>query len=105
MARIPAYRCFVLAAGAFVLAACATQPASQTLLDKKFESTAKHYDKYRHEGQVVYCKKEKPITSSIPAVHCLSEDQLRQEVASFERWRNPVARPVMPGTGQGGIGG
>jgi hypothetical protein len=105
MASTHAYRCFLLAAGALIVAACATQPASHTLLDKKFERAAKHYDKYQHEGQVVFCKKEKFITTSIPTVRCLSEEQLRQEVASFERWRNPVARPVMPGTGQGGIGG
>jgi hypothetical protein len=104
-------RSVLLAAGIALIAGCATPTRSPTasadgaLLQKKFERAAKHYDKYQHEGQVVYCKKEKPITSAISAVQCLSEDQLRQEVASFERWRNPVARPVMPGAGQGGIGG
>jgi hypothetical protein len=105
MREIPALRYLLLVAGTLTVAACTIQPPSHTLLDKKFERAARHYDKYQHEGQVVYCKKEKVITSAIPAVHCLSEDQLRQEVASFERWRNPVARPLMPGTGQGGIGG
>jgi hypothetical protein len=102
----------LLLAGAFLIAGCATQPhsasapADGTLLDKKFERAAQHYEKYQHEGQVVYCKKEKPITSSIPVAYCLSEPELREQVASYERWRNRAApSSPRPGAGQGGIGG
>jgi hypothetical protein len=94
-----------------VIAGCSTQPipvasAGDTLLDKKFERAARHYQKFQHEGQVVYCTKEKPITSSVPVTNCLSEPELREQVASYERWRNRAApSSPRPGAGQGGIGG
>jgi len=104
-------RSVLLAAGVLMVAACASQPVSSPaaaavptpLLEKKFQQAAANYQKFQHEGQLVYCKKEKVITSAIPVVQCLSESQLRLEVENSERWRNPVARPLMPGAGQTGI--
>ncbi len=112
MAASHVFRYVLLAGGVLLIAACASQPvsspataaASTPLLEKKFQQAASNYQKFRHEGQVVYCRKEKVITSAIPIVQCLTEPQLRLEVENFERWRNPVARPLMPGTGQGAIG-
>ena len=113
MARNHIFRSVVLAAGLLLIAACASQPASTpasatapaaSLLEKKFQVATKYYQKLQQDGQTVYCKKEKVLTSAIPLVQCLTESQLRLEVESFERWRNPVARPLMAGAGQGGIG-
>jgi len=106
------FRSILLATGVLLMASCASQPASSPatarepspLLEMKFQRAAQHYEKFQYEGQVVYCKKEKPTYSNIPEVQCLTESQLRREVESFERWRNPVARPLMAGAGQGGIG-
>jgi len=112
MARNHVVRSVLLAAGVLLIGACASQPVSSPasaavpspLLEKKFQQAAAHYQKLQHEGQVVYCKKEKVLTSAVPVVQCLSESELRLQVENSERWRNPVARPLMPGAGQGGIG-
>jgi outer membrane biogenesis lipoprotein LolB len=99
MARKHVFQSVLLATGVLLVAACASQPtstpATTTLLEKKFQQAAGHYQKFRHEGQVVYCKKEKVITSAIPVVQCLSESELRLEVENLERWRNRVSRPVI----------
>ncbi len=112
MARNHVFRSVLLASGVFLMVACASKPVSSPatvaitpLLEKKFQIVARNYQMFQHEGQTVYCKKEKVTFSNIPQVQCLSESQLRREVEGFERWRNPVARPLMPGAGQGGIGG
>ena len=116
MARNRVFLSVLLAAGVLLMAACASQPASAPgtaalaptrtpLLEKKFQRATVHYQQFQHEGQTVYCRKEKATYSNIPEVQCLTESQLRQEVESFERWRNPVARPLMPGAGQGAVGG
>jgi hypothetical protein len=100
----------LLATGVLLIAACAAQPVSTssseaTPSEKRFQRVAATYGKYQLDGQTVYCKKEKGITSSIPVMRCLTETALRQDVADYQKRRNAVARPVMPGTGQGGIGG
>jgi hypothetical protein len=85
----------LLSAIALVLGACASQPEA-SLLDTKFERAAKHYQKFQHEGQVVYCKKEKPSFSNIPAVQCLTESTLRLQVEDMHNTRNPVTRGGPP---------
>jgi hypothetical protein len=102
MYRHQLLRSLLLSAGALLIAACAAQPASPTLLEKKFQRTAKHYLKLQHEGQTVYC--EKGPTRSLRGP-CVTESQLRMQVENFERSRNTVQPPVMPGAGRGGIGG
>jgi len=74
----------------------ATAPAATTLLDKKFERAAKHYEKVQHEGQTMYC--QRTGTRSMPQT-CLTEAQLRKQVEDFEKSRNSVPRggpPVVP---------
>ena len=74
----------------------ATAPTTNTLLEKKFQRAAKQYEKFQHEGQTMYCKRTG--TKSMPYT-CLTESQLRSEVQSYERWRNPIQRggpPVVP---------
>ncbi|HET9473652.1 MAG TPA: HEAT repeat domain-containing protein [Steroidobacteraceae bacterium] len=77
-------------------AAPATAPAATTLLEKKFQRAAKQYEKYQHEGQTVYCKKEKTTMSNIPVTQCLTESQLRQQVENYERSRNAAPRGGPP---------
>ena len=74
----------------------ATAPPPTTLLEKKFQRAAKNYEKFQHEGQTIYCKKEKVTISNIPQVQCLTESQLRQQVEDSERSRNPVQRGGPP---------
>lgn len=103
----------LLAACVLPMAAWASQPPAGTptdpapaasLAEEKFQRVARTYKMYQHEGQTVYCKKERVITSTIPHLRCLTEPQLRAEVESQRKWRNPVTRPLVAGTGQGGIG-
>lgn len=116
-----AFRFGLIATGALLAAGCATphaptagpamtppetMQASTPLLERKFQRAAKYYKKYRYQGQVVYCKKEKPITSAVPRLQCLTEPQLRMAVEDFERSRNTnISSPSRAGAGQGSIGG
>ena len=68
-------------------------PATTTLLEKKFQRAAKHYEKFQHEGQTMYC--QRTGTKSMPYT-CLTEDQLRQQVEEYERSRNAVPRSGPP---------
>jgi outer membrane biogenesis lipoprotein LolB len=105
------FRAALLAAGMLLVGACASQPAStpaqrESLIDRKFQQTAKNYRTYRYQGQIVYCRKEKPITSSVPQLQCLTEDQLRAQVEDYVRTRNTsIGTPIRAGAGQGGVGG
>ena len=95
----------LIAAGALALAACSTAPRTP-LLDKKFQREAATYQKYDVKGQTWYCKKGEPASfTRLPGWQCLTEPQLRDAVANFERNRNPVQRPLVAGTGQGSVGG
>ena len=84
--RITLAACSVL-----LVAACASEPRG-ALLDKKFERTAATFQKYDVKGQTWYCKKGEPASfTRLPGWQCLTEEQLRENVASFERGRNAVA--------------
>ena len=96
------FRTVLLAAGVLLIAACASPsvstpdtaaPAATPLLEKKFQIAATHYEKFQHEGQTLYCKR---VGTRSMGYSCLSEPQLRREVESFERWRNPVVRGRTP---------
>lgn len=94
MVGLRVFRSALLVTGILLVAACAAQPRTP-LLEKKFQRAAATYQKYDVRGQAVYCKKGYPSTfSRLPGWQCLTEAQLRQEVENFERWRNPVQRPV-----------
>jgi hypothetical protein len=90
----------LLAGGALLIAACASHPVSSPalpsdptpLLEEKFQIAVKQYEKFEHDGQTMYCRKDKVATSAIPIVQCLTEPQLRLEVENHERWRNPVTQ-------------
>jgi hypothetical protein len=88
----------LVAAGVLLIAACASEPRG-SLLEKKFQRAAQHYEKFQHDGQTVYCRKE-------VQVQCLTEAQLRNQVERYERTRNTVNGPPIPaGAGQGSVGG
>lgn len=104
MARHSVLHSVLLAAGVLLVGACASQPQG-ALLEKQFQQTAKHYDKYQHEGQVVYCKRG--ATRSMPPTECITESALRLQVDNNQRSRNPVQRggPPYVATVPGGSGG
>jgi hypothetical protein len=90
MVRTRVFSSVLLAAGVLLVAACASEPRTP-LLEKKFQRAASTYQKVNVHGQTVYCKKGEPPTDSrLPGWRCLTEPQLREEVANFERWRNQV---------------
>jgi hypothetical protein len=99
---------FLLASGALLMAACASQPASttQSLNDRYFEREANNYLKFEHEGQTVYCQNERNAGSLIPHKWCITEAALRQRVESSRVSRNPVTRggPQYVATVPGGSG-
>ena len=81
----------LLAAGVFLMAGCASQPASTDSLDDKyFQREANNYLKFQHEGQVVYCQNDSVAASLIPHKRCISETALRQKVEDMRRSRNAV---------------
>ena len=83
MAKNPAWRLALAAFGALLAGACATQPTTP-LLERKFQQTAAQYQRFQHEGKVVYCKK-----GAVPK--CITEDGLRRQVEDHERNRNSVS--------------
>ena len=109
MASNHVFRSVLLASSVLLVGACASQPTSTapapSLLEMKFQRVAQNYQKFSQEGQTVYCKKQKVITSNIPGTQCVTETQLRLQVESYERSRNTeIGRPIPAGAGQGSIG-
>jgi outer membrane biogenesis lipoprotein LolB len=103
MTRNRVFYSVLLATGALLIAACASQPTG-SLDEKYFQREANHYLKFQQEGQTVYCQNESNIASLIPYKWCISESALRQRVENFRRDRNPVQRggyvaPPSPGIG------
>lgn len=91
----------LLVAGVLVANVCAAESVTDqvTLAEKQFQRAAKSYRIYQHEGKVVYCKKDRVVTSSIPVTQCLTEAELRLQVENYQRTRNPIERPVHATTG------
>ena len=77
------FRTVLLSSGVLFVAACATQPTTP-LLERKFQQTAATYQKFQHEGKLVYCKK-----GAVP--ECITEAGLRRQVENYERNRNTVS--------------
>ena len=137
------FRTALLATGVLLVAACASQPASQpapaaapapaataapaaapaaaavpasaeakpeadaaAALEKKFQDAARSYRAVQKDGQTMYCKKEKPVNSTIPRVQCITESQLRLQVEQMEqtrdRLRNSSRCTLGSGCGAGG---
>ena len=92
-----AFRSLLLATGVLLLAACATPPeqASTPLDEKYFQREATNYQKFLHDGQIVYCQSEPNVGSLIPHKMCITEEALRQRVENFRRERNAVPPPLV----------
>jgi len=75
-------------------------------LEKKFQEAARSYRAVQKDGKTMYCKKEKPINSTIPRVQCITESQLRLQVEQMEetrdRLRNSSRCTLGSGCGAGG---
>ena len=120
------FRSALVATGVLLVAACASQPASQpapaaapapaakaapaasaapaaaaaaspeakpeadaaAALEKKFQEAARSYRAVQKDGKTMYCKKERPVNSTIPRVQCISESQLRLQVEQMEQTRD-----------------
>jgi hypothetical protein len=77
-----------------------------TLAEKKFQEAARSYKQVQRDGQTMYCKKEKPMGSTIPRLQCISESQLRVEVEQMEETRQRMRNNSRCTTGAGcGAGG
>ncbi len=149
------FRSALVAAGVLLVAACASQPASQpasqtapaaspapaavaapaapaapataaapaaaaaaasseaqpeadaaAALETKFQEAARSYRAVQKDGKTMYCKKERPINSTIPRMQCISESQLRLQVEQMEqtrdRLRNSSRCTMGAGCGAGG---
>jgi hypothetical protein len=139
------FRTALVATGVLLVAACASQPASQTApsatpapaasaakatasapaapaaaaspeakpeadaaaaLEKKFQEAARSYRAVQKDGKTMYCKKERPVNSTIPRVQCITEAQLRLQVEQMEqtrdRLRNSSRCTMGAGCGAGG---
>jgi hypothetical protein len=102
-----------LFAGAGLLGACASQPATTAAaapaaavapapaatpapaaataeavtaasLEKKFRDAARGYKVVERDGKTLYCKREKVMGSTIPTLQCMTEAQLRTQVENAE---------------------
>jgi hypothetical protein len=117
------FRSALVATGVLLVAACASQPASQpapeaapaakaapaasaapaaaaaspeakpeadaaAALEKKFQEAARSYRAVQKDGKTMYCKKERPVNSTIPRVQCITESQLRLQVEQMEQTRD-----------------
>jgi hypothetical protein len=139
------FRSVLVATGVLLVAACASQPASQpapaatpapaskaapaasaapaaapaaaspeakpeadaaAALEKKFQEAARSYRAVQKDGKTMYCKKERPVNSTIPRVQCITESQLRLQVEQMEqtrdRLRNSSRCTMGSGCGAGG---
>jgi hypothetical protein len=88
------FRFALLASGALLVAACATQPATTSLDEKYFQREADNYLKFQHEGRTVYCVTKDSNDTLIPYtgnVRCVTEARLRQVVENARLARNTVA--------------
>jgi hypothetical protein len=72
------------------MSAASDQASAAKLDEEYFQRVARDYQKYQHDGQLVYCKKEKPIGSSVAAMRCITEAALRAQVENARRARNLV---------------
>jgi hypothetical protein len=79
---------------------------SATLMEKKFQEAARSYRQVQKDGKTMYCKKEKPMGSTIPKLQCITESQLRLEVEQMEDTRQRMRNNSRCTTGAGcGAGG
>jgi len=83
-----------------------SETEAATALEKKFQDAARSYKQVQKDGKTMYCKKEKPINSTIPRMQCITESQLRLEVEQMDDLRQRMRNQGRCTTGAGcGAGG
>ena len=116
-----------LAAGSALLGACASEPATKAEpaattpapaptqaaqsteadtaagLEKRFQDAARSYKVVQKDGKTMYCKREKPMGSTIPTLQCITEAQLRIQVENTDEIRQRMRNRA--GCSQAGCGG
>jgi hypothetical protein len=102
----PAASAAPAAAAAAKSAEAKPEADAASALEKKFQEAARSYRAVQKDGKTMYCKKEKPINSTIPRMQCMSESQLRLQVEQMEetrgRMRNSSRCTQGAGCGAGG---
>jgi hypothetical protein len=117
-----------LATGGALLAGCASAPASTATpapaakpapapgaasaeatsaagLEKRFQDAARSYHVVQKDGKTMYCKREKPMGSTIPKLQCITEAQLRTEVENADEYRQRARNKPGGCTANGCAGG
>ena len=96
----------VAAAAAAASPEAKTEADAASLAEKKFQEAARSYRMVEKDGQTMYCKKEKPMGSTIPRMQCITESQLRLQVEQMDdlrdRMRNSSRCVRGPGCSAGG---
>lgn len=84
----------------------APEAEAASALERKFQAAARSYSKVERDGKTLYCKKEKPMGSTVPRMQCITEAQLRVEVEQMEETRQRMRNSSRCTTGAGcGAGG
>jgi len=78
-----------------------TEAGAATALDKKFQEAARSYRQVEKDGKTLYCKKEKPVNSTIPKTTCMTESELRVEVERMDDMRQRMRNQGRCTTGAG----
>jgi len=68
--------------------AAQTEAETATALEKKFQDAARGYKVVERDGKTLYCKREKPMGSTIPRMQCMTESQLRTQVETMDDARD-----------------
>jgi hypothetical protein len=74
-------------------------------LEKKFQEAARSYRMVQKNGENMYCKKEKPIGSTIPRMQCITEAQLRLQVEQMDQLRDKLRNSGRCTAGTGCLSG
>jgi hypothetical protein len=70
----------------------ATEAEVAAALDKKFEEAVKGWTKLTKDGVVRFCKRYRPMGSSISQIHCLTEAEVRAQVENMDQYRDQMRR-------------
>jgi|SRR5690349_885172 hypothetical protein len=76
------------------------------VLEKKFQEAARGYKLIEKNGQMLYCKRETLIGSTIPTTQCMTEERLRLQVEYDQQMRDRMRTGARCAVGhRGGAGG
>jgi type IV pilus biogenesis protein CpaD/CtpE len=70
------------------------QPVTEAELaaevDAKLIEAARGFTKLRKDGEIIFCKRYKVISSTIPTIQCITQAQLRTQVEDMENYRDKM---------------